>query len=244
MEIKDAASLVEGFPPGYIFVAFIAGFMTIMFSPFSLLFPNWISNPFFATNQQLLPTEALSRLSIIAVTSFAFGVPLSLLEGPITTSGGINEKAVKILRRIARKTPKKTEEKPNLQDPKAKEKPNLQDPKNLPIHKFLVWLKETGFMRYHNYLVLKNAIVNGLIVGSEIAVVLNIFWLPFQRILGYDMTTYAIMLSVSSSVFLASYLFNKWWWKETIKCQVEKLWKEFDEADREAHKKVNPEHYG
>lgn len=216
LEIKDAAVLMEGFPPGYILLVLIIGFIMILFSPISLISPDWISNPFLSSGVALTPTEVLSRFGIITVSAFVLGIPLSLLENFLTRDEGANHKLKSyFFKNTTQKTPVKDSE--------------------LPLHKFLVWLKKTGYLQYHNYLVLKNAIVNGLIVGSEIAATLNIICLPILIIFGIniDYLRALIGLVCSSLILGLSLAFNKIYWNKTITRHVKKMWQEFQRDNKQ-----------
>jgi hypothetical protein len=221
--------LMEGFPPGYILLALAIGLIVVLFSPLSVFLTNYVSNPFFVTAEILpTPTDLLSRFAITAIISFVVGIPLSFLVDPFVTIDGVNAMLTGFLINRSNKRQLYLLKIRESIVKKLDGKLIIKDHKNLEKYKFAVWLKDTGYLQPYNYLVLKNSVINGILVGSELAVFFNMAFFPLlrEKILPFFL--------ISFLMFLAIYFFNKFYWQDAVNYEIRDIYQAFTRGNQES----------
>jgi len=172
--------VIEEFPFTFIIQSFVSGLMVLFFTPLRIVFPSWIVNPFSVE----IVTDFLVSIVSIAICSFCLGVPLYFLSVFMTRKSGLNEKTARFLLcvrallmakiDITQDTPQEDKSEHKLDEEKKLDKFNKE-----PIHiEFPKWIEKnalSGFMKHLNN---QHSLLVGLIVGSEVSLVLSVslFW--------------------------------------------------------------------
>jgi hypothetical protein len=206
---------LELFPATLVIITLTSGIVLLLLSPFRLVVPSWVSNPF----EIGTPQDTLSSFAVIIFCSFALGIPFYLATKLIVGNYGLNhlvrlgfKKAVFRIKRI-RKSSNATN---------VTESSEPQKDKELPA-KFYKWIKDNNYSEFYHALVVKNAIINGLLIGFEIALIMNFVQL-FWRFSMFNV--WLLILSVVSVVLL--WVYNRWDWRPELKKNRDDLIKEFE----------------
>ena len=189
-------TLYRHIPSDYIAFLMMNGLLILFFTPIFFWVPSipwgpwgtWV-NPFSATG----PTEALGSIAIVTILSLFVGFPGFLFRDKIVGRGGLNERIRGKVKEVKLYTP-------------------CKDTRIIESIKFHMWAKSAGVSGIVSFLVLKVAIVNGIIIGSEIAGVTNyiiIIITLLLRLKNLFITAY-ILFYVSLIIFLITWLYNKW----------------------------------
>ena len=236
MQAETATNrLLDSFPPSFIVGSCIFGLVMLFLSPlkFVLNFPYWLLNPIQTTQG----SEVLGRLGAIILLSFPFGIPLSFLDVFFVRTSGynekINEKILKPLRSMFDfvKQYLVNSDKTQIPTPMAdnpQTASNSQKETRIPDHVFHLWLKKKKYLQDFQYLVVSNTIVNDLIVGSEIAIILNLIWLPFAIFFKYQLVNYAYSFVASIIILIVLWYYNKKYWNNQLQVEFQAFKTEFD----------------
>jgi hypothetical protein len=222
-----AGRIIDSFPPALLVLIPIMGFIMLFFSPINLFLPHIISDPFWGTPAAV---EILGRFTIIVLVSFAVGLPLSFLETFFVSNSGLNnffKRTMQVLYRSKERKGLKGNFKKRLRARLKKIARETDQPLNLSFNPdFWVWLKEKNRLNIFNFLVTGNAIVNGLLIGSEIALISNFFALFFQF-------ARVIALFIISLVLFAYVLFiNSRYWRDTLNNQTRRYFEGYEEDSK------------
>ena len=233
MTTEAVGRILDTFPPAFLLIVPIMGFIMLFFSPINLFLPQIISNPF---SGNAAAAEILERFAIIILVSFAVGVPFSFLENLFVSNSGINNlfrRTIHILYRSEERQKLKGNERKRLIDRLkriGKETKQQQFPEQQSFIDFWIWLREKNRLTMYNFLVTENAIVNGLLVGSEIALISNIFAFLF-----FEWARVLFPFIISFLLFAYMLFINYIIWKDVLNGQLNEFKKKFKEDCKENH---------
>jgi hypothetical protein len=193
--------------PSFVIVLLIAnGFFFSFLSPIFVFLntQSWV-NPLI----QNTPSESLSSIALILLFALIAGLPGLLLRDYVTGRNG----PISLLNVHKRK----------------REEIGKQDPEQYMDYD--IWLKSTGLDKYLSFLNLKYAIVNGFLLGSELAFIVNIifafllFLVPFKE--------YPLFISVFINSFLffsIALIFEKYFFRNSHNAAITNLNKRYKDA--------------
>lgn len=214
---EPADRIIAYFPRAIIVFAIEFGLILLFLSPIRFFVKDWVVFPLSAST----PLDALSTFAVIILIALVLGIPSSIFEGLVVADDGLNHK----LKRLFKKD-KSTEKSLNKKKGSSAE--------------FDAWLHDKGFSTHVDYLVLLNSMVNGLLIGSEIAVVLNILYFPIFSILLFlhwvkdngilgNFQLPVLIFVFSLLIFILTYFFNDKKWKHGLGSEFSNLEKDFQE---------------
>jgi hypothetical protein len=105
---------------------------------------------------------------------------------------------------------------------------NGQKETRIPDHVFHLWLKKKKYLQDFQYLVVSNTIVNDLFVGSEIAIILNVIWLPFAIYFKYQLVNYAYSFVASIIILIILWYYNEKYWSNQLQVEFQTFKNEFE----------------
>ena len=206
---------LELFPVNLVIITLSSGIVLLLLSPLRFLVPSWVSNPF----EMGTPQDTLSSFAIIIVCSFVLGIPFYLATKSIVGNSGLNHqvhlgfiKAISLIKKL----------KKSSNATKVTESSEPQKDKGLPAN-FYKWIKDKNYGEYYHFLVVKNAIINGLLIGFEFASIMNLF----QLLLRFSMFN-ALLFFLSSIGFALLVVYNRCDWRPELKTNRDDLIREFE----------------
>jgi hypothetical protein len=144
-------------------------------------------NPF----TQPVPSEALGSIALVAIFAFILGIPDFLCEERITG----NKCLIAWI--------------------KGKKAPDKITPEDQI--EYVIWVGNSGLGGHISFQAVRYQIINAIILGSEIAVALNVFTVPIVFLLGFATPTYCLdslfFSIVGTIIFVVTWASDKWLFK-------------------------------
>lgn len=206
--------IIKEIPSDVIVFVFVSGLCLLLLTSFyyspTLSRVNWL-NPFYQNSV----SDALGSLALTTVFSFILGIPNFLCKRWITGNGGWVDKI------------------------KGKPKEKIKEPTLAELKEFFVTekkIKATGVKPIFNYLNFKYQIVNGAIIGSEVAVLINtvtsillvLLHVYRQELFNVGLNEIIVscmFIAISIGAFIIFWQYDKKYFKKVYKDQTEKLMK-------------------
>lgn len=211
-----ATHIVERVPLDYFTYVISSGIAFIFLSPFKILFPHWLVNPFSLQSA----SDFLSSALAIFVCSFIPGTILFFLREPISGNNGLNERIREYV--FPKEEKQKEAEKKKVESLTLREK---------ELSEFSKWTVDSYLRSSVEFLGAKQSIISGLIISSEIAFFLNAIFL-IATILSYfkeQSMTLVLLLFSSVAVGLIFFLLDKFYYKRRADEEKELILKAFRE---------------
>lgn len=152
--------LAERLPISYLVLISVSGTMFLLFSSMRFIpqIPQWLTNPFSSSS-----ADSVSNLLAFFFCVAVVGVLLSIFKDSILGNGGLNEK-LRVLLRIKRMG--STHFKRGISNEDAPD--------------YVKWVDEERQYGYTDFLNIQYAIVQGIILGTEIVAFLNFFFIFYS----------------------------------------------------------------
>ena len=224
--------ILDTFPPAFLVLASILGIILIFLSPVNFFLPSIIRSPFEGTSSS---AEILGRFTLIVLMSIIIGTPVSFLETLFVGNLGVNHHIHDIVCQLRLGNVRSLGLRERLKGIGYDKRQQKVD----ETHDFWRRLKKKGLVVIYDSLVTQNEIVNGLLVGSEIAVVFDILGAPFLLVYWFIVGTLDYW-ELFVAIFLISLLllvYIRWingYWKPKFQDQIEgfrQKWKAELEGD-------------
>jgi hypothetical protein len=174
--------IIRDVPTHHIILLFVNGFLILLLTPLSV----YLS---IGSILQSSASEAISRIVLIVIFSLAIGGPALLTKVQLIGNSGI----------VATLKGKKIEETEHSEDYYKQQV------------RFSMWTKNSGVEGYLSFMFVKYAIVNGAVIGSAIALFLDIFiFIPGYAVLTSNIPVFLIIQIIAAFfVFFFFYFFDK-----------------------------------
>ena len=195
---------MDSFPPSFLVQVPIWGLVLLFLSPINLCLPQMIQNPFWNTVSSF---EVLGRFTIIVLVAFAVGVPFSFFEPLFVSDTGLNNlirRIVFILRRSDERRLLKSKISYRFEKRLRKIGKDTKPGEGINPVYFYLWLSQKKLVNIYNFLVTGNAIFNGLLVGSEIAVIANLLFLLIQSSLAILLPFSFALIAIFNGLLVGS----------------------------------------
>jgi hypothetical protein len=180
MESELPGIITGKVPLHFVIQSFVSGLIVLFFSPMRYFLvhasASWLIYPFSLTS----PTDVLQSFLVILFLSLCLGVPISLASPIMSKDKGVNGKIMNLARALTDQIGKKEVEEADRTKEKDDKKAYTAALKDAGFHR---WLKETGFVSYLELDYAKEAIVAGLLISSELVIIINIIYLCFLKYL-------------------------------------------------------------
>jgi hypothetical protein len=199
-----SAALSKDVPTYYIVLLLINGLFICFLSPLFLFLKTqtWI-NPF----SQNTPSESLSSIALILLFAFIVGLPGLLVRDRVIGNNG----PVSVLKRMCK----------GEKWIKVIEKQNASQ--NI---EYVLWLKRTGMNRYLSFLNLQFAVVNGFLLGSGIAFIVNIPAIVILLLISKE-TFFFVQIFANSILCLSAFLYEKYFFRKDYNEIIKELNRRF-----------------
>jgi hypothetical protein len=147
-----------------------------------------LANPFYQTQS----VEAIASLGLSLIISILLGFPGFKQRDKILGHCGYNARLKAFV----------------FHKPKPEEKAPATDIDN---YKFYLFTKESYVDGITSFLALKQAVVSAIIIGSEIAFVINLFAVPILFSIQFQFAAFSLLLfGIDTSLLLAAWYFDKY----------------------------------
>lgn len=244
--------IIRVLPGYYVIFSFMTGLFIVLLSPLHLFLPRSF-NPFV----QDLPSETLGSIAVFAITSLMVGIPGVLFRNSIVAKKGINERFFDYLKKDfimfllrANKRLQSNLNKINknhmvtsivklVNKPftlierqfcsKFKDTISYNKKESFSNANYAIWVAKSGIGGYLSILNLREGIISGIIIGTELAFLFNILAIPIFLFTGLPTHGIPTLIIYSFTCFFLICLVNKFWFRDNLTEAIKDVNKQYEE---------------